>query len=66
MTLKEWSKKSGILPTHPTTEKKAVSVVLRIDNPHYQDLWKLSDYKVSSVLAGVVWLVPVIGNTPCE
>ena len=58
MTLREWSEKTGILPTHPTTEQGAVSVVLRFDHPDRLELWKLTDYKVSS--AGiVVWLRPV-------
>lgn len=59
ITLAEWSKETGILPTHPTTEKQAVSVV--IDHMHdgrSNDLWRLSDYVVSSCCGIVVWLLP--------
>lgn len=58
MTLKEWCDKSGILPTHPTTERGAVSVILDHSNPHRPELWRLDDYAVSSVSAVVVWLLP--------
>jgi hypothetical protein len=65
MTLKQWSKKTGILPTHPTTERGAVSVLSTEVNfqDHFQ-LWKLEDYKVSSVSGPVVWLIP-FHNSPC-
>ena len=60
MTLAEWSKVTGILPTHPTTERGAVSVVLNTyDNMRFQ-LWQLSDYGVSSTGGDVVWLMPRI------
>jgi hypothetical protein len=59
MTLKEWSCGTGILPTHPTTERGAVSVLsTRESNPGHTDLWRLDDYAVSSVCGVVVWLVP--------
>jgi hypothetical protein len=54
MTLQDWSKMTGVLPTHPTTEKGAVSVI--VDNPP-SELWHLSDYVVSSVSGPVVWLL---------
>jgi hypothetical protein len=49
----------NILPTHPTTEKGAVSVIL-YKEPHQNqsELWHLDDYTVSSVSGVVVWLVP--------
>lgn len=58
MTLQEWSKMAGVLPTHPTTERGAVSVVYSRLNAHYYTLWRLDDYRVDSVQAGVVWLLP--------
>ena len=58
MTLQEWSDASGILPTRPTTETQAVSVVID-DHPFRLELWRLSDYRVYSVSGVVVWLVPV-------
>ncbi len=59
-TLAQWSKQTGILPTHPTTERQAVSVVIEPSelNPLYNKLWDLSDYVVSSVSGIVVWLTP--------
>lgn len=61
MTLQEWSKLSRILPTHPTTELGAVSLLMRRDeNPSlYADLWHLDDFKVSTVSGPVIWLVPI-------
>ena len=56
MSLAEWAKKNGIYPTHPTTEKGAVSVV--IDSGKHTGLWSLTDFEVSSVSGSVVWLVP--------
>lgn len=59
MTLADWTALSGIKPTHPTTEKGAVSVCSNsMGNPYHAELWRLSDYKVSSVSGPVVWLVP--------
>lgn len=57
MKLNDWENLTGILPTHPTTEKGAVSVVVA-DGHHKRMLWNLSDYKVSTVSGPVVWLVP--------
>ena len=62
MTLKEWSERTGILPTHPTTETRAVSIVTDFAHPDRRELWHLSDHKVSSVWGVVVWLVPVKGS----
>jgi hypothetical protein len=59
MTLSEWSKLTGILPTHPTTERGAVSVIVTYQDARHNDLWHLTDYKVSSVSGPVIWLVPV-------
>jgi len=58
MTLKQWLETSGVLPTHPTTETSAVSVVLDHFHPARADLWRLSDYAVSTVSGPAVWLVP--------
>ena len=58
MTLREWSEANGILATHPTTERGAVSVVVDINHPQRSDLWVLSDYHVSTVSGPVIWLVP--------
>jgi hypothetical protein len=63
MTLAEWTKESGILPTHPTTEKGAVSVIVATISPHYRALWTLDDYAVDSSFERfgieIVWLLPV-------
>ncbi len=59
-TLADWTKATGILPTYPTTERGAVSVISTSDRTKYHaHLWHLTDYKVSTVSGPVVWLVPV-------
>jgi len=58
MTLAEWSESTGILPTTPTTESGAVSVVIDHEHQNRAQLWHLTDYAVSSVSGVVVWLVP--------
>ena len=64
MLLQQWSEVSGILPTHPTTEKRAVSVVVDHDNTHRKYLYQLSDYVVSTCAGAVLWLVPAIRLVP--
>lgn len=66
LTLAEWCEKSGISPTHPTTEMGAVSVICdpvgrwkRWRN----ELYKLVDYVVSGSGGVVVWLVPRVKKT---
>lgn len=54
MTLAEWCKATGVLPTHPTTEHAGPDV----SNDLIDELWRLSDYCVSSVRGVVIWLVP--------
>jgi hypothetical protein len=54
-TFREWCKRFDVLPTTPTTECGAVSVI--VDKPDVS-LWHLSDYAVSTVSGPVVWLVP--------
>jgi hypothetical protein len=58
MTLKDWQRKTGILPTHPTTERGAVSLICPIGEAGRSDLWHLEDFKVSTVSGPVIWLVP--------
>jgi hypothetical protein len=59
MTLAQWSKLTGVLPTHPTAERGAVSLAVSESDPHYRQLWTLEDFRVSSCYRGVVfWLVP--------
>jgi hypothetical protein len=58
ITLAEWCTRTQVLPTHPTTERGAVSVVLDHTHPGRSDLWHLADYVVSSVSGVVVWLLP--------
>lgn len=58
MLLSEWTDYTGIKPTSPTTEKKAVSVVIDVCNSARAELWHLDDYKVSSACGVVIWLVP--------
>lgn len=59
MTLKEWSELSGMLLTHPTTERNAVSIAIggESEAEHRSMLWNLSDFVVSSASFMVVWLV---------
>ena len=58
MTLKEWSQKTGIKPTHPTSETGTVSLISEPKNELHKELWKLEDYKVTSVHGVVIWLTP--------
>jgi len=62
MTLKEWCLNAGILPTHPATETRAVSLCTTHETPDYTDLWRLSDYVVSSLIGSVVWLCPILSD----
>lgn len=60
MTLADWCRMADVKPTTPTTETGAVSLLS--DGTRYPDthavLWKLSDYRVSSINGLVVWLLP--------
>jgi hypothetical protein len=59
MTLKVWCQRNGVLPTCPTSECGAVSLIsYRELHGEHALLWSLSDYTVSSVCGVVVWLVP--------
>jgi hypothetical protein len=60
MNLRQWSKRTGILPTHPTTGRGAVSLTFTYDTDSqlHHELWRLTDYAVSTVSGPVVWLVP--------
>jgi hypothetical protein len=60
-TLQQWCDRNKILPTHPTTETKAVSLLVDqtvIDRDQLWDLHHLRDYNVTSVCGIVVWLKP--------
>lgn len=59
MTLREWSQQTGIVPTHPTTEKNAVSVLANESTPQFHDLWHLSDFRVATRRGSVVLLMPL-------
>ena len=62
MKLADWTKATGILGTHPTTECGAVSVIAPTVNMCQRtraQLWTLEDYLVSSVSGPVVWLLPM-------
>ena len=54
MTLLEWSEQSGVQAI-PFT----VSVPAPTSVAGYKGLWHLSDYRVSSVVAGTVWRVRI-------
>jgi hypothetical protein len=61
MSLQDWSKLTGILPTHHTTLRGAVSVISTNNhNEHYAELFHLTDYHVSSVCGIVLWFVPKV------
>lgn len=66
MTLSEWSSRTGILPTHPTTERSAVSLCVDQLHADRSELWHLADYVVSSVSGPVVWFVPRPVQTEAE
>lgn len=51
MNLREWATKKGIQPTKHGSQR---AVPIDRDDP---DLHKLSDWKVSSVAAGSIWLI---------
>lgn len=53
-------KRTGVLPTHPTTERQAISVIVdQVSQRKIRaDLFHLADYKVSTVSGPVLWLVP--------
>jgi len=56
MTLQEWSTKFNVVVNqHPNG---ASYVPITINNSSYMELWHLSDYLVSSIQAGTIWLVP--------
>lgn len=57
-SLAEWSKRHGILPTYPTTERKAVSVIVQSNDPARHELFRLTDHVVSSSCGVVLWLLP--------
>lgn len=58
MSLQEWLTKTNTLGTHPTTEKRAISVIPDPKHPLFTALWHLTDYAVSSHCGAVIWLVP--------
>lgn len=60
MTIAEYTKKHGAhrLEAHPTGECITVIGIDEDANGRYRDLWSLSDYYVSSVSGGSVWLCP--------
>ena len=58
MTLHDWCRATGILPTSPTTETGAVSLCVDQLHPDLPRLFHLEDYVVSSRSGPVVWFVP--------
>jgi hypothetical protein len=63
MTLADWTKLTGILPTHPTTETGAVSAVAQPGKDFsealaFGSLWHLGDHAVSPRIGAIVWRVP--------
>ena len=58
MTLNQWCEMSGVKPTHPTTERGAVSVIVDQFDEARRELFWLSDYVVSSCCGIVIWLLP--------
>jgi hypothetical protein len=55
MTLQEWSEKSSIL--YYITPNGVAWTHDLVNSPYRPLLWELSDYKVSTVEGGVIWLV---------
>lgn len=62
MTLHEWEQQSGeTTHLHPSGARWIAYASLSMDD--YRELFHLSDYLVSSVIGGTVWLVPRQGVT---
>lgn len=57
MTLTEWCERADILPI--TTNSGAVTLTASDDVTNFTDLWRLSDFKVSTRSGPVIWLVPI-------
>jgi hypothetical protein len=58
MTLAEWTEKSPIVPQLHKDGFSVWVAYLGSSDPIYRELWRLSDYRVTSVAAGSIWLVP--------
>lgn len=60
MTLKEWCERTGVTPTHPTTERGAVSLCYTYTFPDQdaRDLYRLEDYVINRIEGPVHWLLP--------
>ena len=56
MTLREWVEKTGLETAETDTGAKVVTIDFRC--PDRIDLWRLSDYAVSTVMADSIILVP--------
>ncbi len=56
MTLREWTELSGRI-VRPMGD--GAYAIANEKNEHYSSLWKLTDFAVSSVFAGQVWLCPI-------
>lgn len=61
-TLAAWCAEHGVLPTHPTTESGAVSVLCPPGTPARAALHRLHDYRVDHTAGPVVWLTPHPGE----
>lgn len=61
MTLKEWVVKHNRIVDVPLSERPGYFVVgLSPDSEAARDLYQLSDFRVSSLIAGCHWLVPAL------
>ncbi len=61
MTLRDWSTLYLLQPEifQPSHRLHPLAAVPRsIGEPGYRELWRLTDYRVSTVQAGTVWLRP--------
>ena len=56
--LSQWAEAAGVKPTARTTWVGATSVLSLPGYPLHAELWRLSDYVVSTVSGPVVWLIP--------
>lgn len=64
MTLAEWCRMSGIALATMPLGVVGTAIIMTFEEQKafpdtYSQLWRLSDYKVSTVSGPVVWLVPV-------
>jgi hypothetical protein len=62
VNLTEWLERSTVAPHYHLGGAVSVPDVIT-NQPIRRWLWQLDDYRVSSIIGGSVWLVPIKGGT---